>query len=163
MSEKPTLMLLDGNSLAYRAFYALPAENFKTKSGLTTNAQLEQHSRSTVDRSIAVGCERQARRGAALIQDALRETTHDVESLGVRIQKHQLGNIELISEPGKAVNQLWCVRRSAADDSQFHVAHPFTPVSVMPSTKTFCARKKTMSTGSMARIVAAIVRFHCTW
>jgi len=36
--KKPTLMLLDGNSLAYRAFYALPAENFKTKSGLTTNA-----------------------------------------------------------------------------------------------------------------------------
>jgi DNA polymerase-1 len=38
VSDKPTLMLLDGNSLAYRAFYALPAENFKTKSGLTTNA-----------------------------------------------------------------------------------------------------------------------------
>ena len=36
--DKPTLMLLDGNSLAYRAFYALPAENFKTQSGLTTNA-----------------------------------------------------------------------------------------------------------------------------
>jgi DNA polymerase-1 len=35
---KPTLMLLDGNSLAFRAFYALPAENFKTQSGLTTNA-----------------------------------------------------------------------------------------------------------------------------
>lgn len=35
---KPTLMLLDGNSLAYRAFYALPAENFKTQGGLTTNA-----------------------------------------------------------------------------------------------------------------------------
>ncbi|TVS87800.1 DNA polymerase I [Mycobacterium helveticum] len=31
-------MLLDGNSLAYRAFYALPAENFKTRGGLTTNA-----------------------------------------------------------------------------------------------------------------------------
>ena len=37
-SDKPTLMLLDGNSLAYRAFYALPAENFKTQGGLTTNA-----------------------------------------------------------------------------------------------------------------------------
>ncbi|MDT5276327.1 MAG: polymerase, partial [Mycobacterium sp.] len=36
--NKPTLMLLDGNSLAYRAFYALPAENFKTQGGLTTNA-----------------------------------------------------------------------------------------------------------------------------
>jgi DNA polymerase I len=35
---KQTLMLLDGNSLAFRAFYALPAENFKTQGGLTTNA-----------------------------------------------------------------------------------------------------------------------------
>lgn len=35
---RPTLMLLDGNSLAFRAFYALPAENFKTRGGLTTNA-----------------------------------------------------------------------------------------------------------------------------
>ena len=37
-AAKPTLMLLDGNSLAFRAFYALPAENFKTRGGLTTNA-----------------------------------------------------------------------------------------------------------------------------
>jgi DNA polymerase-1 len=37
-NTRPTLMLLDGNSLAYRAFYALPAENFKTRGGLTTNA-----------------------------------------------------------------------------------------------------------------------------
>lgn len=37
-ATKPTLMLLDGNSLAFRAFYALPAENFKTQGGLTTNA-----------------------------------------------------------------------------------------------------------------------------
>jgi DNA polymerase-1 len=36
--DKPTLLLLDGNSLAFRAFYALPAENFKTAGGLTTNA-----------------------------------------------------------------------------------------------------------------------------
>nr|WP_290713873.1 DNA polymerase I [Gordonia sp. UBA5067] len=31
-------MLLDGHSLAYRAFFALPAENFKTAGGQTTNA-----------------------------------------------------------------------------------------------------------------------------
>ncbi|WP_020108427.1 DNA polymerase I [Nocardia sp. 348MFTsu5.1] len=36
--ERPTLMLLDGHSLAFRAFFALPAENFKTASGQTTNA-----------------------------------------------------------------------------------------------------------------------------
>lgn len=35
---RPTLLLLDGHSLAYRAFYALPAENFKTVTGQTTNA-----------------------------------------------------------------------------------------------------------------------------
>ncbi len=31
-------MLLDGHSLAYRAFFALPAENFATATGQTTNA-----------------------------------------------------------------------------------------------------------------------------
>ncbi|WP_084385563.1 DNA polymerase I [Rhodococcus sp. WMMA185] len=36
--DRPTLMLLDGHSLAFRAFYALPAENFKTHSGQVTNA-----------------------------------------------------------------------------------------------------------------------------
>ncbi|ONM46891.1 DNA polymerase I [Nocardia donostiensis] len=35
---RPTLLLLDGHSLAYRAFYALPADNFKTVTGQTTNA-----------------------------------------------------------------------------------------------------------------------------
>jgi DNA polymerase-1 len=34
----PRLLLLDGHSLAYRAFYALPVENFATKTGQTTNA-----------------------------------------------------------------------------------------------------------------------------
>jgi len=35
---KPRLLLLDGHSLAYRAFFALPAENFRTGTGQTTNA-----------------------------------------------------------------------------------------------------------------------------
>jgi len=35
---RPLLMLLDGHSLAYRAFFALPVENFKTAGGQTTNA-----------------------------------------------------------------------------------------------------------------------------
>src|SRR6187455_1300123 len=32
------LLLLDGHSLAYRAFFALPVENFSTTTGQTTNA-----------------------------------------------------------------------------------------------------------------------------
>jgi len=35
---RPRLLLLDGHSLAYRAFYALPAENFATRTGQVTNA-----------------------------------------------------------------------------------------------------------------------------
>ena len=35
---RPTLLLLDGHSLAYRAFFALPADNFKTATGQSTNA-----------------------------------------------------------------------------------------------------------------------------
>ncbi|GAB2608535.1 DNA polymerase I [Streptomyces capparidis] len=37
-SNRPRLLLLDGHSLAYRAFYALPAENFTTSTGQPTNA-----------------------------------------------------------------------------------------------------------------------------
>ncbi|MHC0433795.1 DNA polymerase I [Streptomyces sp. O3] len=36
--QRPRLMLMDGHSLAYRAFFALPAENFTTVSGQPTNA-----------------------------------------------------------------------------------------------------------------------------
>ncbi|WP_431805275.1 DNA polymerase I [Microbacterium sp. bgisy203] len=34
---KPTLLVVDGHSLAYRAFYALPVDNFSTKDGQHTN------------------------------------------------------------------------------------------------------------------------------
>jgi DNA polymerase-1 len=37
-TDKPKLLLLDGHSLAYRAFFALPAENFSTSTGQVTNA-----------------------------------------------------------------------------------------------------------------------------
>ncbi|WP_394279962.1 DNA polymerase I [Microbacterium sp.] len=36
-SGKPTLLVVDGHSLAYRAFYALPVDNFSTKDGQHTN------------------------------------------------------------------------------------------------------------------------------
>ena len=38
MSATKKLLLIDGHSLAYRAFYALPAENFATSTGQHTNA-----------------------------------------------------------------------------------------------------------------------------
>ena len=38
MDPARSLLLLDGHSLAYRAFYALPVENFSTATGQPTNA-----------------------------------------------------------------------------------------------------------------------------
>jgi DNA polymerase-1 len=38
MKMKQRILLIDGHSLAYRAFYALPIENFSTSSGQPTNA-----------------------------------------------------------------------------------------------------------------------------
>jgi len=37
-ANKKRLLLIDGHSMAYRAFYALPVENFKTSAGQPTNA-----------------------------------------------------------------------------------------------------------------------------
>ena len=37
-ATRPTLLLLDGHSLAYRAFFALPVDNFSTSTGQPTNA-----------------------------------------------------------------------------------------------------------------------------
>ncbi len=38
MSDKPTLMVIDGHSLAFRAFYALPVDSFVSPDGQHTNA-----------------------------------------------------------------------------------------------------------------------------
>ena len=37
-NSKPTLMIIDGHSLAFRAFYALPVDSFQTQTGQHTNA-----------------------------------------------------------------------------------------------------------------------------
>ncbi|MFZ1671459.1 MAG: 5'-3' exonuclease H3TH domain-containing protein, partial [Candidatus Nanopelagicales bacterium] len=37
-ADRPRLLLVDGHSLAYRAFFALPVENFSTTTGQPTNA-----------------------------------------------------------------------------------------------------------------------------
>src|SRR6185369_5256374 len=57
-------------------------------------------------------------------------------------------------------HELGRVRRPGPDDGE---PHPFTPVSVTPSTNARWARKNTMMIGAITSSVAAIVRFHWTW
>jgi DNA polymerase-1 len=37
-AQRPRLLLIDGHSMAYRAFFAIPADNFRTSTGQVTNA-----------------------------------------------------------------------------------------------------------------------------
>jgi DNA polymerase-1 len=38
VAQRPRLLLIDGHSMAYRAFFAVPADRFKTSTGQVTNA-----------------------------------------------------------------------------------------------------------------------------
>src|SRR5262249_47122494 len=82
------------------------------------------------------------------------------EPLRVDVVQRELREVETIPLAGETRDELRRVGRSRADHGQLH---PFTPVSVTPSTNAFCARKKTTITGAMTSKVAAIVRFHWTW
>ena len=111
-------------------------------------------------RAIEVAGERQRPVEALAREHALGQAADHLQALRVDVVEHELAHVEaraLAREPG---HQLGRVGRAGADDRDLH---PFTPVSVTPSTKAFCAAKNSAMTGAMKRIVAIIVRFHSTW
>ncbi len=55
--------------------------------------------------------------------------------------------------PGHRVGPDW---RAAVDGEDVDQSHPFRPVRVMPATNCFCIAKKTISTGMMMKVAAAI-------
>ena len=88
------------------------------------------------------------------------EPTDEREPVLGGIDQDQLVDRERVLHPSDAVDQLRRVRRTAADDRDLH---PFTPVSVTPSMKAFCAKKNTAITGAITSSVAAMVRFQFVW
>ena len=132
MSAKPTLMLLDGNSLAYRAFYALPAENFKTKSGLTTNAvygftaMLINLMRDEAPTHIAAAFDvsRQTFRSERFPEyKATRSATPDEFRGQIDITKEVLNamGITALSEPGFEADDIIATLATQADESGYRV------------------------------------------
>jgi DNA polymerase-1 len=132
VSEKPTLMLLDGNSLAYRAFYALPAENFKTKSGLTTNAvygftaMLINLMRDEAPTHIAAAFDvsRQTFRSERFPEyKATRSATPDEFRGQIDITKEVLTalGITALAEPGFEADDIIATLATQADDAGYRV------------------------------------------
>ena len=97
---------------------------------------------------------------AVLFEHARRESSDHLASLSVDVLQHELAHGKPFALAGEPADELGRVGGAAADDCDLH---PFTPVSVTPSTKARCAKKKRRTTGAMTISVAAIVRFHCTW
>ncbi len=132
VSDKPTLMLLDGNSLAFRAFYALPAENFRTKNGLTTNAvygftaMLINLLRDEAPTHIAAAFDvsRQTFRADRFPEyKATRSATPDEFRGQIDITKEVLTalGITVLAEPGFEADDIIATLATQADDSGYRV------------------------------------------
>lgn len=132
MTETPTLMLLDGNSLAFRAFYALPAENFKTKNGLTTNAvygftaMLINLLRDEAPTHVAAAFDvsRQTFRAERYPEyKATRSATPDEFRGQIDITKEVLNalGITVLAEPGYEADDLIATLATQADESGYRV------------------------------------------
>lgn len=129
---KPTLLLLDGNSLAYRAFYALPAENFKTRGGLTTNAvygftaMLINLLRDEAPTHVAAAFDvsRQTFRSERFPEyKATRSSTPDEFRGQIDITKEVLAalGITTLSEPGYEADDLIATLATKADAEGYRV------------------------------------------
>ena len=132
VSEKPTLMLLDGNSLAFRAFYALPAENFRTKNGLTTNAvygftaMLINLLRDEAPTHIAAAFDvsRQSFRAERFPENkATRSATPDEFRGQIDITKEVLNalGITVLAEPGFEADDIIATLATQADEAGYRV------------------------------------------
>ena len=125
-------MLLDGNSLAFRAFYALPAENFKTRNGLTTNAvygftaMLINLLRDEAPTHIAAAFDvsRQTFRADRFPEyKANRSSTPDEFRGQIDITKEVLGalGITVLAEPGYEADDIIATLATQADAEGYRV------------------------------------------
>jgi DNA polymerase-1 len=131
-AQRPRLLLLDGHSLAYRAFYALPVENFSTTTGQPTNAvygftsMLINVLRDEAPTHIAVAFDvsRQTFRSAEFPEyKANRTTTPDDFKGQVGLIKDVLGalNVPVLEAPGFEADDVIATIGSQAVDAGFDV------------------------------------------
>ena len=128
--------------------------------GLAADPDLEEDEVGAVEGAVELAGHDQLAFEALPLEHPLSEAADDLAPLRVDVVQDELPDADLVALAREPGDELRRVRRPAAYDRDLH---PFTPVSVTPSTKALCARKKRTITGSITRIVAAMTRFHCTW
>ena len=97
---------------------------------------------------------------ALALEHPLRQAADHLAPLGVDVVQHQLVERHALALAREAGHELGRVGGPRSDHRELH---PFTPVSVTPSTNARCAQKKSRITGAMNSSVAAMVTFHSTW
>ena len=99
-------------------------------------------------------------------EDPLRQRAEHLAPVTIDVMQRQAADVDPLALAHQPGDELGRVGRSGADDREFHpfsrVTHPFTPVSVIPSTNAFWAKKNRMITGAMNTTVPAITRFQLT-
>ena len=128
--------------------------------GLAPDANLDQHEVGSVERAVELAGEHEPALVAASVEHSPRERADDLAPGLVDVVQRELVHVEHLAVAREPRHELRRVRRPGADDGNLH---PFTPVSVTPSTNARCARKNRMITGSIISTVAAMTMFHSTW
>src|SRR6185312_5109730 len=105
---------------------------------LPAHADLDQHEVGALERAVEVAGQVELAAVALAVEHPLRQPPDHLAALVVDVVQHELVErypLALAREPG---HELGRVGRASADDGELH---PFTPVSVTPSTNARCAQK----------------------
>ena len=115
---------------------------------LAADADLHEDHIGAVERAVQLAGDHEPPGESLLFEHPPRQAADDLAPLGVDVVQHELADLDplaLAREPG---HQLRRVGRAAADHRDAQGAHPFTPVSVTPSTNAFWAAKNRAITGA---------------
>ena len=126
---------------------------------LAADPDLDEHRVGALERALELAGDRECAGESLPGEDPLGEPADHLSAGGIDVVERQLADVDPLALAHQPRHELGRVRRSGADHGELH---PFTPVSVIPSTNAFWAKKKRTMTGAMNTIVPAITRFQLT-
>ncbi len=126
---------------------------------LAPDPDLDQDCVGAVERAIEVAGYVERAVEALAREDPLRQGAEHLAAVTVNVVQREAAHVDSLALTHQPRHELGRVGRAGADDGELH---PFTPVSVIPSTNAFWAKKNSTITGAMNTIVPAITRFQLT-